>query len=208
MKVAITGGLSSGKSSVCKILKEKGAYVASADNIVHLLLLETHTSVGRQIVELLGPEVVDGERFDRKKIAKVVFENKKNLKALEQILHPAVLKEIENQFNQVKDLKKYTLFIAEIPLLYEIESQSLFDATVVVTADTAIAQSRFHKKTGDSFEEFEKRMTHQLPLKEKCAKADYVISNNGSLAELEKQVEILYKNLTKQEKHASRRNTQ
>lgn len=195
-KVAITGGLSSGKSSVCKILKEMGAFVVSADDIVHELL-NPQTSIGHQIIELLGPEILNGLQFDRTKIATLVFENKKNLKALEQILHPAVLKEIENKFNQVKD--QFTLFIAEIPLLYEIESQHYFDATVVVTADSKIAERRFQEKTGHPLEEFEKRMTHQLSQEEKSAQADYIISNNGSLAELKKQVEILYKNLTTQE---------
>jgi len=195
-KVAITGGLSTGKSSVCKILQEKGAYVVSADDIVHQLL-NPQTAIGRQIIELLGPGIVDGTQFDRKKIAKVVFENKKNLKILEQILHPAALQEIEDRFNQIKDQKKYTLFVAEIPLLYEIEKQHQFDIAVVVTSEPQIAQNRFQEKTGHPLEEFEKRMTHQLSLEEKAAKADYVIANNGSLAELENQVNRLYPNLTK-----------
>lgn len=197
-KVAITGGLSSGKSSVCKILKEKGACVVSADDIVHQLL-DPKTSTGQKIVQLLGPEIVDGLQFDRKKIAKLVFENKENLGALESILHPAVLKEIEEKFNQVKDQKKFNLFVAEIPLLYEIEKQHLFDLTVAVTADPKIAKKRFQEKTGHFAEEFDRRMTHQIPPEEKSAKADYTISNNGTLAELEKQVNILYENLTKQE---------
>ncbi|MBS0628805.1 MAG: dephospho-CoA kinase [Verrucomicrobia bacterium] len=194
-KVAITGGLSTGKSSVCKILKEKGAYVVSADDIVHQLLIP-QTAIGKQIIELLGPEIVDGDQFDRKKIAQAVFEDKKNLKILEQILHPAVLTEIEDRFNQIKDQKKFTLFVAEIPLLYEIEKQHQFDLAIVVAADAQIAKKRYESKTGNPLEEFEKRMTHQLSLEEKAAKADYVILNNGSMIELEKQVNNLYTNLT------------
>lgn len=197
-KVAITGGLSSGKSTVCKIFKEKGACVVSADDIVHKLL-SPQTSIGRQIIELLGPEVVDNQRFDHKRIAKLVFKDKKTLKTLEQILHPAVLKEIEEKYNQVKDQKNFTLFVAEIPLLYESESDHLFDTTIVVSADQEIAQRRFNQRTGHPLEDFEKRMIHQLPPAEKRAKANYVISNNGSLAELEKQVETLYQNLKTQE---------
>lgn len=197
-KVAITGGLSSGKSSVCKILKEKGACVVSADDIVHQLL-SPKTSIGQKIIQLLGPEIVDGLQFDRKKIAKLVFENKENLKALEQILHPAVLEEIEEKYNQVKDQKRFTLFVAEIPLLYEIEKQHHFDATIVITADPEIAKERFQEKTGHSSEDFDRRMMHQLPPSEKSAKANYVLSNNGTLADLEKQVTNLYQNLNPQE---------
>jgi dephospho-CoA kinase len=75
-KVAVTGGLSSGKSSVCKILKECGAYVVNSDDIVHQLL-DPHTAIGQQIIELLGAGVVVDGQFDRKKIAQAVFENKK-----------------------------------------------------------------------------------------------------------------------------------
>jgi dephospho-CoA kinase len=89
------------------------------------------------------------------------------------------------------------LFVAEIPLLYEIEKQHQFDLTIVVEADPEIAKSRFQSKTGHTQREFEKRMTHQLPIKDKSAKANYVISNNKSFAELEHQVKILYQNLTK-----------
>ncbi len=71
-KVAITGGLSSGKSSVCKILKEMGAFVVSADDIVHQLL-NPQTSIGHKIIELLGPGVVKGLQFDRTKIGTLVF---------------------------------------------------------------------------------------------------------------------------------------
>jgi len=195
-KVAVTGGLSSGKSSVCKILKEKGAFVVSADDIVHQLL-NPHSAIGQQIIELLGSGVVDGSEFDRKKIAEAVFKNKKKLKILEQLLHPAVLKEIENQYNQIKDEKKFTLFVAEIPLLYEIEKQHQFDITVAVHTDAEIAKLRFQSKTGHSEKEFNKRMTHQLPQSEKSAKADFIVPNNGSLAELENQVNTLYQNITK-----------
>lgn len=195
-KVAVTGGLSSGKSSVCKFLQEKGAYVVSADDIVHQLL-DPHTAIGKQIVELLGTGVIEGGQFDRKKIADAVFANKKNLISLEQILHPAVLEEIESRFNQIKDQKKHTLFVAEIPLLYEIEKEHHFDITVVIASDLQSAQKRFHAKTGHQIEEFEKRIMRQLPLEQKCAKADYVIINNGSLAELQAQVNNLYQNLTR-----------
>lgn len=194
-KVAITGGLSSGKSTVCKFLKERGAYVVSSDEIVHRILTP-HSKTGQEVIALLGKEITVGDQFDRAKIAKKVFKNKQTLKALEQILHPAVLEEIERQYNQVKNQTQYPLFVAEVPLLYESESQHLFHATIAVVANPQIAQKRFQEKTHYPMEEFEMRMTHQLPLEEKMAKADYVVFNNGDLIELEKQVETLYLNLT------------
>ena len=196
-KIAVTGGLSSGKSSVCKFFQGKGAYVVSADDIVHQIL-SPQSSIGKKVIELLGEEVVEEGQFDRAKVAKKVFNDTNTLKALEHILHPAVLKEVEKQYNQVKNQKKYTLFIAEIPLLYEIESQHLFDLIIAVVADPNIAKKRFQEKTNHSAQEFEKRMTHQLPPEEKTAQADYRIENNGTLAQLENQINTLYQNLTQE----------
>lgn len=193
-KVAITGGLSSGKSSVCKLLKKHGAYVVSADEIVHQLL-SPQTKVGQNIVKLLGKEIVSGNQFDRAIIAKKVFTNKQTLKALEQILHPAVLEEIEKQYKQVKDLKQYALFIAEVPLLYESESEHFFDIIIAVVADEDIAKNRFFQHTKKEASEFDQRMAHQISPQQKAAKADYTIVNNGNFPELEKQVETLYSKL-------------
>ena len=194
-KVAITGGLSSGKSSVCQIFQELGAYIVSADEIVHRLLAP-QSPVSEKIIELLGQEIVDGTRFNREKIANKVFKNKELLKALEQILHPAVLDEVESQYKQVAN-KNFPLFVAEIPLLYEIESQHLFDTVVVVTADTSLCKKRFLEKTNHSTQEFEARMTHQLPLSEKQANADYTIVNNGTWKDLKTQTQTLFQQLTK-----------
>jgi len=118
------------------------------------------------------------------------------LKALEQILHPAVLDEVESQYKQVAN-KNFPLFVAEIPLLYEIESQHLFDTVVVVTADTSLCKKRFLEKTNHSTQEFEARMTHQLPLSEKHANADYTIVNNGTWKDLKTQTQTLFQQLTK-----------
>ncbi|NGX37194.1 MAG: Dephospho-CoA kinase [Chlamydiae bacterium] len=196
-KVAITGGLSSGKTSVCEILKKKGAYVISADEIVHQLL-DPQSKIGQEIVSLLGEDILTDTQFNRALIAKKVFNNTETLKSLEKILHPAVLEEVEKHYNQVKDQKKFTLFIAEIPLLYEIESHHLFDTVVTVITDPKTAKRRFQEKTNHSVQEFENRMAHQLPPAEKSAKADFTIQNDGDFAQLEKQVETFYHNITQE----------
>lgn len=190
-KVAITGGLSSGKSSVCKLLKKYGAFVISADEIAHQLL-SPQTKVGQSIIKLLSNEIVVHGKIDRAIVAKKVFKNKQTLKALEQILHPAVLEEIEKRYKQVKDLNQYTLFIAEVPLLYESESEFFFDIVIAVVADEEIAKKRFSEQTKKEISDFEQRMAHQISPKEKAAKADYKIFNNGDFFTLEQQVETLY----------------
>lgn len=191
-KIAITGGLASGKTTVCRFLEELGAYVLSADAIVHELL-SPQSPIGKNVVNLLGEEIVEGAKFNRKLIAERVFKNKDTLISLEAILHPAVLEEIERQFNQVQKQKKHTLFVAEIPLLYEIDKAHLFDTVIAVVSDEKLAKKRFKNE-----EEFEKRMNRQLSQEEKSAKADYTLHNNGNLQELKKQVQDLYQQTTQE----------
>ncbi len=85
-KVAITGGLSCGKSSVCRYFKELGAYVISADEIVHQLLIPTN-ELGQEVIALLGKDIAVNGTIDRSMIAKKVFENKTLLLSLEKLIH-------------------------------------------------------------------------------------------------------------------------
>ncbi len=193
-KVAITGGLSSGKSSVCRILKHLGAYTVSADEIVHQLL-SPHTRIGHKVLDLLGQEILKEGHFDRAKIAEIVFAEPKKLKKLEAILHPAVIEAINTLYSQVKAENTHALFVAEIPLLFESESERYFDKIVAVIADPKIAKKRFQLHTPYSFDEFERRMAQQLAPSSKAAKADFTIINNGSLDELETLTKQLYQSL-------------
>jgi dephospho-CoA kinase len=182
-KVAITGGLSCGKSSVCRFFKEFGAYVVSADDIVHHLL-SSDTTLGKKVIELLGPDIIINHKLDRKLIAKKVFNHPLLLKSLENILHPSVNKEVENQYQKVKNSGKNPFFVAEIPLLFETGGEKKYDYTVAVLANNELCLERFMKSSGYEKNEFEKRMAMQLSPEEKAALADEVIFNRGSLEEL------------------------
>jgi dephospho-CoA kinase len=195
-KIAVTGGLASGKSSVCQILKACGAYVISADEIVHRLL-DPETSIGQQVIDLLGPEILENQKIDRKKIAQKVFSNPELLECLEKLLHPIVLDEIKNSYQKISERQDYTLFVAEIPLLYESESHTFFDAVLTVISDEAISKKRFTNSTKHPPSEYDARMKRQLPLKHKAAIADYLIENNGTLEDLKKQVINLYQSYLK-----------
>lgn len=193
-KIAITGGLSCGKSSVCRIFKELGAYVVSADEIVHRLLL-FDTNLGQQVIDLLGPEIVLNGQIDRSLIAKKVFNHPTLLQSLEKLLHPAVFQEIENQYQELKKSRSASLFVAEIPLLFETSGESFFDKTIAVLADETTCRKRFKDSTGYSDKEFDQRMARQLPPLEKAKRATYVIQNHGTLIDLEHAVKEVYKKI-------------
>lgn len=191
-KLAVTGGLSSGKSSVCVFLQELGAFTVSADEIVHQLL-SPKTKIGKEVIRLFGDEILKDGDISRFNIAQIVFADKEKLLALERLLHPAVIEEIERRYREIQTRGKYSLFAAEIPLLYESESEHLFDYVVAVLTDPLVAQKRFESSYKEpSNSDFEKRMSRQWDPKEKAAKADFVITNNGSLDELKKHVKNLY----------------
>lgn len=194
-KIAVTGGLASGKSSVCRLMKSLGAYTISADEVVHQLL-SPHTELGKQIIEIFGQDIIKDEGFDRSKIAEHAFRNPTQLHKLESLLHPAVLQEIEHRYQILLTLTPPSLFVAEIPLLYEISAEKWFDDVVVVTASDSKCRERFKAVSGQDDEQFFLRMQRQLSPKEKMKKANYLITNDGSLEDLEKQVRNLYQTLT------------
>ena len=193
-RIAITGGLSCGKSSVCQVFKELGAFVVSADEIVHELLSPAK-SLGQQIISLLGSEIVKDGKIDRSVIAQKVFKNKKLLHSLEKLIHPIVLNEIEKKYQEVDNQGNTSLFIVEIPLLFEVGAEKDFDAVIVVQADEAICKKRF-TTTGYEEKEFIKRMANQMPIDEKAKCADYIIENSGNLEQMRHAVVEIFIKLT------------
>lgn len=195
MKAAVTGGLSCGKSTVCQFFKDLGAYTTSADAIVHKLL-EPSTHIGRQVVALFGSEIlVDGQhgekQIERAQIAKKAFQQPNLLHSLENILHPAVHEEIEKQYRYAVSLS-YPLFVAEIPLLFELGEESFYDVTIAVLASQASCMARFKRATGYGVDEYARRMARQLSPQLKAAKATYVIDNDRAIEETQAVVAKIY----------------
>ncbi len=192
-KIAVTGGLSSGKSSACRFFKDLGAYVVSADDIVHQLL-SSATPLGQQVIKLLGPDIVINKHIDRSRIAQKVFRDAELLKSLERILHPAVGQELTKLYHEINQQQNATLFIAEIPLLFEANGKNFFnyDYSIAIIADPKLCKMRYLETEGNRLEEYTARSTQQLSQQEKADQADFVIVNNGTLDELFQQITKLY----------------
>jgi dephospho-CoA kinase len=194
-KVAVTGGLSCGKSSVCRFFKELGSRIVNADTVVHQLL-SSNTDIGQKVINLLGNDIVVNGKIEREIIANKVFNNHALLLSLENILHPAVFNEIEKQYQQAKIEQQVPLFIAEIPLLFEVNGQDLFDLTIDVWSDPKICRERFKATTGYDADEYDKRMSRQLAPEEKAKRADIIINNTGNLQDLHRAVVSVFNQLT------------
>jgi dephospho-CoA kinase len=190
-KIAITGGIATGKSTICDFLKEFGAYVIKADEIVHDIL-KLNTKVKKQVVKLLGKQVINNNQLDRREIAKIVFNDKTILKSFEKIIHPIVLNDIKTKISNIND--KYSCVFVEIPLLFELFQEGYFDFIILVTTKEVICDKRLTKKRILK-EEYNLRMENQLSTKIKAQKANFIIENNSNLDDLKEKTYNLYQSL-------------
>lgn len=184
--IGVTGGMGSGKTLVCMILGELGATVIEADK-VGKKLYSIDPTLKNKIVEAFGPEILDesGE-ISFKKLASAAFKNKTTVGLLNSITHPLIRAAIRNQ---IIDLSiSHEVIVVDAALLYEGELLYTVDYIIAVTAPKEVRVQRVVDSGRFSAVEVRKRMALQLPEKEKAAKADYVISNAGTIEELRNQV--------------------
>ncbi len=191
LRVAVTGILGSGKSTVTSIFAREGIPVISCDAIVHRLLGRKDIAAG--IEKRFGKRVIRAGRIDRKKLAEIVFSDRQKKLELENLLHPEVFREIDKIIFDYNG--KSGIIVVEIPLLFETKSENLFHNVIVVAASREKIKKRLSRKYQE--EEIENRWRNQIPLEIKEKKADYCIDNSGSLQDTEKQVKKLIKLLTK-----------
>ncbi|TAN22686.1 MAG: dephospho-CoA kinase [Acidobacteria bacterium] len=183
LKLAITGGLSSGKSTVSALLRERGCPVVDADRLGHeLLQTEAHDAVLARFGTV-----------EPAQLAAIVFAPGATgaLGELNQILHPLIMARAWNQLHQWQQQGTKVAGI-EATLLIEAGLLTGFDHVILVAADPEVRIQRFMRKAGASREQALARMAHQLPEERKLAQADIVISNKGTLAALAAEVGRLW----------------
>jgi dephospho-CoA kinase len=190
LRVGLTGGLSSGKSTVAAMFREKGAVVFDADEIVRRLYDpgQPGTEAARQ---LFGDAVLDDSgHVDRARIAEIVFADPAKRHALEARIHPLVRQERARRFAAARQ-KGAAVAVAEASQLLESNSESDYDRVVVVVAPEAERLRRWEEKGGDP-EDARRRIRSQLPASEAMDRAHDVIVNDGSLESLRAKVEALW----------------
>ena len=186
-KIAITGGIGSGKSTVCDIIKEQGYQVFSCDAIYKDLLYEP--SYVKQI-EAAFPNVVENNCINLKKLSSIVFDNTAALKRLNAIAHPAIMQTLLKQMNATTD----KFVFAEVPLLFEGKFEGLFDKIIVVERDRNERISSVIKRSNLTQDEVLDRMQMQFPYDTQAAKAHFakvnaiIIQNIGDFNQLKENV--------------------
>ncbi len=187
LKVGVTGGIGSGKTTVCHIFEQLGIPVYYADERAKSLILQDEELVG-QVKKLFGAQAyLEDGTLNRKMIAGIVFQDPEMLEKLNAIVHPAVLKDGEWWHKRQHDVP-YTL--KESAILFEIGSQVFYDKTIMVYAPKDVRLQRVMQRDGASMEAVEARMAMQMEDGRKMQLADFVIVNDGVRLILPQVVDI------------------
>ena len=188
----ITGSLASGKSTVIKLLKKKGAIAFDADKTIHGYYNNKNSRVYKKIISLF-PEVLRKGKICRARLGKIVFSSKASRDKLEKIVHPVIIKDLLQWIKKVRNKKG--IFIAEVPLLFEKRLQRYFDGTILVWVKKDTLIKRILDKLGLSKSSAARRLSLYLPIKERIKKADYIINNSFNMRRLKKEIDLLWKKL-------------
>lgn len=189
--IGITGSFGSGKTSVARILRHYGARLIDADRLAHDCI-KPHSSAYKKIIAVFGKGVLKKNRIiDRKKLARIVFNNKELLKKLNNLIHPQVTRDIKDIIRNSRE----GMVVLDAPLLIEAGLQGLVDKLIVVTLSQKEQLRRLKKKSSLTRADILKRIKCQIPLRQKMRIADFVIDNNGSIKETARQVEQIRRRL-------------
>lgn len=188
LKIAITGGIGSGKSSVSKIVESSGFPVIKADDLAKELMLKDE-SVKKKIIKTFGKESFTEKGINTKYLADNIFINKEKVGKINSIIHPPTIKKIEEISKKL--FEKHNLVFIESALVFEAKIQKLFDYVILIYADEEIRKARKMENDGMKKIDIEKRMSFQIPDEKKTDRAHFVIDNNSTLEKLESRTKFV-----------------
>jgi dephospho-CoA kinase len=182
--VGLTGGIGAGKSEALAVFERRGVPVLSTDEVAHDILGDDQ--VRRAVVERWGEEIAPGGAVDRDRVGEIVFADRDELAWLESVTHPRVgAKVLEWRRGLGPEVE---IAVVEVPLLFEAAMEGAFDATLAVIADDGTRDARLRERGQAGLAGREDRQLDQV---EKERRADHVIRNDGSLEELDREVNNL-----------------
>ncbi|MCW7080540.1 MAG: dephospho-CoA kinase [Candidatus Methanospirare jalkutatii] len=195
--IALTGGVASGKSTVLKMFMRLGAFGIDCD-VLSREALRPCTSAWWSVVKAFGKDILRRDlEIKREKLREIVFSDEEKRRTLERIVHPEVRRMLKERLNAIKTLtagERGVLVVVDVPLLFELGMQSEFERVIVVYASEAVRLRRLLQR-GFSREIAMKIMRAQMPLEEKAKQADFVIYNEDSKEETEKEVRKIFETL-------------
>ncbi|HEY8851885.1 MAG TPA: dephospho-CoA kinase [Gemmatimonadaceae bacterium] len=194
IRIGLTGNIASGKSEIATMLADRGATVIDADLLAREAV-EPHSQALRDIIKRWGKDVLNEDgSLDRAALRQIVFADQSELDALNRIVHPGVTRLRDREIAQARE-RGDPIVICVIPLLFERNIVDEFDAIVLVDAPRPLRLERLVATRGMEATDAMNMIASQMPAELKRARADYVIENNGSLQDLERDVNALWSSL-------------
>jgi dephospho-CoA kinase len=188
--IALTGGISTGKSTVANLLALQGFRKIDADEIAHKILDGSH----QDIADIFGGEYIVDNRVDRKKLGGLIFNNKEAKSKLEALLHPKIKSEIESQAKKLEAYEKP--YLIDIPLFFETKSYNI-EKSLVVYAPQELQISRMVDRDGLNYDEAVARIKSQMDIEDKKKLARYIIDNSKDLKHLQNECEKFINDVVK-----------
>ena len=189
LKVALTGGIGSGKSTVAEFFDELGAFVIDSDQLARDVV-ERGTPGYEAVLAAFGDDILTDGEINRAKLAEIVFKDAAARATLESIIHPLVRDAAEKT---VRNLPSDAVVINQIPLLVETDGAKRFDFVITVSADEDVRRRRLIERGMKDYE-ITKRLAAQVDEAAREAIAHFVIRNNSSIEELRQAIQVLWRN--------------
>ena len=200
LNIGLTGGIGSGKSTVDRLFSAKGAYIIDFDALT-CLVEEPNRQAWKEIVAHFGKKILTADdTINRRKLAEIVFHDRKELNKLNSIVHPIVINEWQRRIEDIRKEKEDAIIISDIPLLIEIGLHNRVDLRILVYISSKKQIKRIIKRNGYSIKKAERRLNSQMPIDDKIPYADFVINNEGPLKETRKTVDEIWEKLLEKEK--------
>lgn len=193
--IGLTGGVATGKSTVAKMFTACGATVIDADQLAHHVV-QPGKPAWREIIRRFGRSVLNPDRtINRQALGQVVFHNQTKLRQLEHIIHPRVAREQIRLTKQAAQHNPRAIVVYDVPLLFEAGIDKRVDKIVVVSADQKTQIARLKKRNGLTRPQALRRIRSQLPMSQKCRRADIVFDGTKDRRSLAKDVTKLFESL-------------
>lgn len=195
MKVGLTGGIATGKSTVSRMLRQRGAAIVDADRVAREVV-EPGTEGAAGIRKRFGDPLFrpDGS-LDRQRLGQIIFADSQARRDLNRLLHPLIIRRMESETARLQRADPHSIIIWDTPLLIEENLTKYVECVVVVYIPAALQEKRLMERDGITAAEARSRIQAQMPIEEKKSFADVLIDNSGTLAETERQVDALWQTL-------------
>ena len=195
LRVGLTGGIATGKSTVGAMFVELGCHLIESDQITHQLF-EPGQAVHAAVVKQFGNCILalDGT-INRRILGGIVFRDPQARGKLNSLVHPAIIQRQQEWLKEMQAQDPHGIAIVDAALMIEVGTYKNYDKVIVVTSSSELQKKRLRARSALSEEEIESRIRSQMPNEEKIKYADFVIDNSGSIESTRVQVETIYRQL-------------